>query len=77
MKVLKIKESELTCNRLDGGGVPIYYHNGSPFTGIVLWYYDTGELFSKRNIKIAIRKDGSDLIIKTVKNTQNTKPITT
>lgn len=51
MKVLTIKESELTCNRLDGGGVPIYYHNGSPFTGIVLRYYDTGELFCEEEYK--------------------------
>lgn len=51
MKVLTIKESELTCNRLDGGGVPIYYHNGSPFTGIVLRYYDTGEIFCEEEYK--------------------------
>lgn len=44
---LRVKEKDLTCNHLDGGGVPIYiyYHNGRPFTGVVLRYYDTGELF--------------------------------
>lgn len=45
MDILKIKESELICYGLDGGGIPIYHYYDKPFTGIVLRYYDTGELF--------------------------------
>lgn len=29
----------------------IYYHNGRPFTGVVLRYYDTGELFCEEEYK--------------------------
>lgn len=42
---INYKDSNLTIPRLDGGGIPIYDYNGTPFTGIVLRYYDTGELF--------------------------------
>lgn len=44
--MLRIKESDkdLTISRLDGGGVPIFYYKGKPFTGIVFENEDDGSL---------------------------------
>jgi len=35
----KIKSDDLEFKGIDGGGIPIYHHNGKPFSGVVLEYY--------------------------------------
>jgi len=44
---INYNDSNLTIPRLDGGGIPIYDYNGTPFTGIVFENYDTGALFKE------------------------------
>lgn len=43
---LKIQEGnfKLKIERLDGGGMPIYYYEGKPFTGIVFKNREDGSL---------------------------------
>ena len=47
--MLRVKEDDkdLTIPRLDGGGVPVYYYKGEPFTGIVYQNHKNGTLFSE------------------------------
>lgn len=39
METIKIKEERLEFVGLDGGGIPIYNHNGKPFTGFIIEYF--------------------------------------
>ncbi len=42
--MLRVQENDkdLTIPRLDGGGVPIFYYKGKPFTGIVYEKHKNG-----------------------------------
>ncbi|MEE4000006.1 hypothetical protein V1T75_06610 [Tenacibaculum sp. FZY0031] len=43
-KILRIREEDLNLFSMDGGGSPILYYQGKPFTGFCLTYEEEGWL---------------------------------
>lgn len=48
---INIDDDDMSMTHLDGGGVPILYYKGKPFTGVVYETYDNGDVSSEEEYK--------------------------